>query len=193
MVQRTVSTLGAVTMMLVSSMPHAQEHEWTNGAMVLFDFEDSAVSTWSIVNDGVMGGRSKGYGRISEGIMRFDGTLVTRGGGFTSVRTAHSVDLSTFDGLELRVRGNGRSFEVEINDGQRYGWRDVSRRIPFDTNDEWRVIRVPFSDVRSTVFGEPVTVPDIDLASVEQIGFYILDGIDGRFWLEVDTISAYRD
>lgn len=161
--------------------------------MPLFDFEGGTASNWTIVNDGVMGGRSKGFREIAGGILRFEGTLVTRGGGFTSVRTPHRVDLSGFDGIEMRVRGNGRSFEVEINDGQRYGRRNVSRRIGFETAEQWRVVRAPFSDVRSTVFGEPVDVPPIDLQTVEQFGFYILDGIDGPFWLEVDVVRAYRE
>jgi hypothetical protein len=191
--QPAVHLIASFGLILACSTSHAQGEEGKEGSMLLFDFAGDTGSRWYIVNDGVMGGRSKGYGRISDGIMRFDGKLVTRGGGFTSVRTDKRVDLSGFDGLEMRVRGNGRSFEVEINDGQRYGWRNVSRRIPFDTSEEWRVVRVSFSDVRSTVFGEPVSVPKIDLASVEQLGFYILDGIDGPFWLEVDTVRAYRD
>lgn len=187
---RTARVIASFSLILAGSIALAQRG--TDRAMLLFDFENGAESTWSIVNDGVMGGRSKGYAAISDGVMRFDGTLVTRGGGFTSVRARKRVDLSGFDGLEMRVRGNGRSFQVEVNDGQRYDWRTVSRRIPFETTDEWRIVRVAFSDVRSTVFGEPVDVPPIDLESIRQIGFYILDGIDGPFWLEVDTVRAFR-
>lgn len=191
--QPTFSVIVSLCLALWGSVSHGQDEEGDNRIIPLFDFEGGATSNWTIVNDGVMGGKSKGYREIANGVMRFDGTLVTRGGGFTSVRTAHAVDLSGFDGLEMRVRGNGRSFEVEVNDGQRYGWRNVSRRIPFDTNEQWRIVRAPFSDVRSTVFGEPVEVPPIDLEKVEQIGFYILDGIDGPFWLEVDSVRAYRE
>ena len=140
-----------------------------------------------------MGGRSKGYVRVEAGVLRFDGTLVTRGGGFTSVRTAHEVDLSAFDGLEMRVRGNGRRFEVELNDGTRYGWREVSRRAPFATSEDWRTVRVPFDAFEATVFGEPVSVGPLDPSAVRRVGFYILDGIDGDFWLEVDRVTAYSD
>lgn len=193
MIQPPFRLLAIFGLILACSTSHAQGNEANHGTLLLFDFAGDTGSRWAVVNDGVMGGRSKGYGRISAGILRFDGALVTRGGGFTSVRTDKRVDLSRFDGLEMRVRGNGRTFEVEINDGQRYGWRNVSRRIPFNTSEEWRDVRVPFSDVRSTVFGEQVGVPEIDLESVEQFGFYILDGIDGPFWLEVDIVRAYRD
>lgn len=191
MYPRAFHVLASLCLIMACSTARAQGGEKESHDMHLFDFEDSAKTSWTIVNDGVMGGRSKGYREISNGVMRFDGTLVTRGGGFTSVRAGRQVDLSGFDGLEMRVRGNGRSFEVEINDGQRYGWRNISRRIPFETSEQWRVVRVPFSGLRSTVFGEPVNAPRIDLEAVEGFGFYILDGIDGAFWLEVDSVRAY--
>jgi len=190
-IQRFPGLFACIALIVASSISHAQDDARSDRTLLLFDFKDGDPA-WTVVNDGVMGGRSKGYARISDGVIRFDGTLVTRGGGFTSVRTGRRVDLTGFDGVEMRVRGNGRSFEVEVNDGQRYGWRNVSRRIRFDTSAEWRTVRAPFSEVRSTVFGEPVDVPAIDPASVEQFGFYILDGIDGPFWLEVDTVRAYR-
>lgn len=193
MCQRVFFVAASLCLLMACSISPASGEGQENHRLLLFDFEDSTESNWTVVNDGVMGGRSKGYHEISDGVMRFDGALVTRGGGFTSVWTARRVDLSGFDGLEMRVRGNGRSFEVEANDGRRYGRRNVSRRIPFETTEEWRIVRVPFSGVRSTVFGEPVNVPQIDLASVERFGFYILDGIDGPFWLEVDSVRAYRD
>jgi hypothetical protein len=163
-----------------------------SGTLTLFDFQDLA-STWQVVNDGVMGGRSKGFFEIDDGRMRFFGTLVTRGGGFTSIRTQRGLDLSAYDGLELRVRGNGRTFEVEVNDGRRYGWRSVSRRAPFETAADWQTLRIPFSALRATVFGRGVDVPPVQLDRVERIGFYILDGRDGPFELEVDFVRAYRD
>ncbi|WP_147307705.1 CIA30 family protein [Wenzhouxiangella sediminis] len=159
---------------------------------LLFDFTSGRSDSWSVVNDGVMGGRSKGYFQIERGVLRFSGTLVTRGGGFTSVRTFQSFDLAGFEGLELKVRGNGRSFEVEVNDGQRVGWRGVSRRAPFETQSDWQTVRVPFSALRATIFGRRVDAPPVDLSEIERIGFYILDGRDGPFELEVEFIRAYR-
>lgn len=160
--------------------------------MTLFDFDSADEASWQVVNDGVMGGRSRGYVAIEDGVLRFTGTLVTQGGGFTSVRTDRSVDLAGYDGLELRVRGSGRTFEVAVDDGTRRRGRTVSRRAPFETEAAWSVVRVPFSELGTTIFGQPVSAPPVDLANVKRIGLYILDGIDGPFRLEVDTIRAYR-
>lgn len=170
----------------------AEEPHAPPDPMTLFDFDTPDEADWQVVNDGVMGGRSKGYVTIEEGVLRFTGTLVTQGGGFTSVRAARSADLEGYDGIELRVRGGGRTFEVEVGDGTRWRGRTVSRRAPFETQTAWQWVRVPFSALRTTVFGRPVSAPSIDLSNVERIGLYILDGQDGPFRLEVDAIRAYR-
>lgn len=160
--------------------------------MTLFDFDTGDAASWQVVNDGVMGGRSQGYVEIVDGALRFTGTLVTQGGGFTSVRADRAIDLTGYDGLELRVRGGGRTFEVEVDDDTRSRGRTVSRRAPFETRGEWTVVRIPFSALRTSVFGQPVSAPPVDLSNVKRIGLYILDGKDGPFRLEVDAIRAYR-
>jgi hypothetical protein len=180
-------------MLAFASAPSpADASRFSPDAMTLFDFDSTDASDWQVVNDGVMGGRSQGFVEVEDGTLRFTGELVTRGGGFTSVRTDRRVDLSDYEGLELRVRGGGRTFEVEVDDGTRRGWRSVSRRAPFETSAEWSTVRVPFSALKTTVFGEPVNAPPIDLSSVRSFGLYILDGIDGPFRLEVDSVRAYR-
>lgn len=159
--------------------------------VTLFTFDQPDESGWEVVNDGVMGGRSSGFVAVSDGHLRFNGTLVTQGGGFTSVRTPLAADLRGALGLELRVRGNGRPFEVEVGDGTRSFGRNVSRRAAFATTAEWTVVRVPFTALRSSIFGRAVNASPIDRARIRSVGLYILDGRDGPFWLEVDYISAY--
>ncbi len=161
-------------------------------SVTLFEFDRADEAMWDVVNDGVMGGRSAGFVAIAEGTLRFTGTLVTQGGGFTSVRARRDVDLTGELGLELRVRGNGRRFEVELDDGLRTYGRNVSRRASFPTSAEWTVVRVPFSTLRSTIFGQAVNASPIDLARIRGVGLYMVDGQDGAFRLEVDYIRSYR-
>lgn len=160
-------------------------------SVTLFTFDRADEAEWTVINDGVMGGRSQGFVALEEGTLRFTGTLVTQGGGFTSVRAPRVVDLTGQVGIELRVRGSGRRFEVEVSDGLGSFGRMVSRRASFATSAEWTVVRIPFSALRSTIFGRPVNAPPIDLARIRSIGLYILDGQDGPFRLEVDYIRAY--
>ena len=61
---------------------------------VLVDFGDKQNSSgWSVVNDGVMGGRSVGKARLTdEGVMIFSGTLsLKNNGGFSSIRSGPSM------------------------------------------------------------------------------------------------------
>jgi NADH dehydrogenase [ubiquinone] 1 alpha subcomplex assembly factor 1 len=160
-------------------------------AVTLFAFDRADEAEWFVVNDGVMGGRSAGFVTVEEGTLRFTGTLVTRGGGFTSVRARRVIDLTGEAGLELRVRGDGRQFEVEVDDGLRSNRGNLSRRAPFVAPAEWTLVRVPFSALRNTVFGQAVNAPPIDLARIQGVGLYIADGRDGPFRLEVDFIRAY--
>ena len=161
--------------------------------MTLFDFDD-AGSDWTVQNDGVMGGDSQGSVSVDGGTLVFTGTVVTEGGGFTSALAERDADLSAYSGLALRVRGGGRTFEVEVDDGTRDGrGRQVSRRAPVATTADWRTVRVPWSAFESSVFGEPHDAAPLDPAAIQAFGFYIIDGQDGPFRLEVDWMRPYAD
>jgi len=160
--------------------------------VTLFTFDRADEADWIVVNDGVMGGRSSGFVAVLDGTLRFTGTLVTQGGGFTSVRARREADLSGEDGVELRVRGSGRPFEVELDDGTRGYGRTVSRRAPVATTAEWAVVRVPFTAFRSSIFGRPVNAPPMDPSRIRSVGLYLLDGRDGPFRVEVDYLRTYR-
>ncbi len=161
--------------------------------MTLFNFDGSDAADWFVVNDGVMGGNSQGNLEVEDGTLLFTGELVTQGGGFTSARVEHDADLEAYEGVEIRVRGGGRTFEVEVNDATRNRRREVSRRAAFPTTEDWQTIRVPFSDLESTAFGEPVEVGPLNQSDVGSFGFFIADGQDGLFRLEVDWMRAYSD
>lgn len=161
--------------------------------MTLFDFDAPDPEPWTVENDGVMGGRSQGFVEITGGALVFTGEVVTDGGGFTSVRAARAVDLSDFDGIELRVRGGGRTFDLDIDDGTVDQGREVNRQGPVPTTERWQTVRVPFEGLEVTAHGEPVRVAALDPSAIQTLGLYIIDGRDGPFRLEVDWIRAYRD
>ena len=161
--------------------------------MTLFTFVAASEAEWRVVSVGVMGGRSQGFVSVEDGTLRFAGTLVTRGGGFTSIRARREADLSGYDGFEMRVRGGGRPFELAVDDGTRGYGRTVSRRASFPTGDDWTVVRIPFETLRSTIFGRAVNAPALDQARVRGVGIFMADGQDGPFRLEIDWIRAYSE
>ena len=161
--------------------------------MTLFDFGDADGAVWAVENDGVMGGHSQGFVDVADGTLTFTGRLVTQDGGFTSVRAERGVDLSDADGIELRVRGGGRTFRLDVDDGTRHRGREVNRQGPFPTTDSWETVRVAFSELEATAHGEPVEVAPLDRSAIQSIGVYIADGVDGPFRLEVDWVRTYAD
>ena len=112
--------LGLLLMTFPGPAPSASD---SNGELMLTDFTSASSDLgWYVVNDNVMGGRSEGrfelrQGEQAQGELSFTGRTNTNGGGFSSIRTKTlQLDLSTFDGIRLRVNGDGR----------RYTWRLTS-------------------------------------------------------------------
>ena len=159
--------------------------------MAIFDFNTPNPAEWHIQNDGVMGGKSSGFMDFSDGALKFTGEVVTEGGGFTSVLATKSFDFSEYAGVEVRVRGGGRTFEFAIDDGIRSQGREVWRQVPFTPTKEWTWIKLPFERLAASVHGEPYDAPMLNKDKIEKIGFYIIDGQDGPFRLEVDEIRGY--
>ncbi len=160
--------------------------------LTLFDFETAGDTQWRIVNDGVMGGKSQGFVDVTGGTLRFTGTLVTDGGGFTSTRADRPMDLTGMTAIEMRVRGGGRTFELDVNDGSRRRFRQISRRGAFATSGEWQTVRVAFADLKTSIFGRTVQAEPLAPEDVRSLSLFIADGQDGPFELEVDWIRAVR-
>jgi NADH dehydrogenase [ubiquinone] 1 alpha subcomplex assembly factor 1 len=85
--------LPLLALLLLTAAAPAQRPPSPAMSITLFTFDRDDEPEWQVVNDGVMGGRSAGYVAVAEGRLRFTGTLVTQGGGFTSVRAPMAVDL----------------------------------------------------------------------------------------------------
>ena len=84
---------------------------------VLFDYDEDEPA-WYTVNDDVMGGVSTSMVTTDAETQRlvFSGNLsLENNGGFASIRSQWSdYDLTGYDGIVLRVRGDGRAYQVRI-------------------------------------------------------------------------------
>lgn len=163
--------------------------------MILFDFsQQNDTEDWRIINDGVMGGLSRSEFKATK-----DSTAIFRGvlslenyGGFASVRSGISnYDLGGFDGIELRILGDGRRYQIRVRTDSRYD--GVAYKYEFNTNkDTWVTIRAPFAEFVATFRGSILKdYSPLDTAKIRQIGFLIADGQEGSFRLEIDSIGTY--
>lgn len=167
----------------------------------LFSFAaPEAAAGWRVVNDDVMGGRSEGRVDAAGDRLVFAGTTNTDGGGFSSARCPLDApgleappDLGAFDGLAVRVRGDGRGYELDVRTGERVGRMTVAYRAPLGAPaGAWHVARVPFGAFRASARGRALDRA-LDPAALCAVGFFLYDGADGPFRLEVDWIAAFRD
>ena len=160
----------------------------------IFTFEESpGEPRWVAVNDGVMGGRSTGGPRVAGGRLEFTGELsLANNGGFASVRSVGAgFDLRNATTVVLRVRGDGRRYQLRLATDATYRGVAVSFGAGFDTTaGQWIEVRVPLDSLEATVRGSRLQGPPMDAARVREIGLLIADKREGPFALSVDWIAV---
>ena len=182
-------TLPLPLLILMGSFAMAEDKQ-----EVLFDFsKPDAMKAWQTVNDGVMGGISEGKVRMTKDkTLEFFGNLsLENNGGFASTRTrAGKLDLSQYDALVSKVRGDGRTYYLNIHVPTRQ--IAFSYRAKFTTEkDKWQDIRIPLKDFKATSFGEEVSdAAPLDPKNIQAIGFLLSDKKAGPFKLEVEWIKG---
>ena len=161
-----------------------------------FTAEESEKLDWSVVDDGVMGGLSQGKREIGkDGILRFFGTLsLENNGGFSSLRTGNvKLDLSGAEGVMLRVKGDGRTYQLRFSTDAEYRGREMSFQAGFPTTKgEWTEVKVPFKRFTGTWRGMDLPDKVFDPAKIRRIGLQLADKKAGPFELSVDWIRTYR-
>eukprot|EP00878_Enallax_costatus_P006301 GHUV01006605.1.p1 GENE.GHUV01006605.1~~GHUV01006605.1.p1 ORF type:complete len:707 (+),score=173.74 GHUV01006605.1:310-2430(+) len=152
-----------------------------DGKVILSPTDADSADRWGALDDVVMGG-------VSESSMVFDRTggeggaavLVFRGivrtensGGFVSVRCKNFqpvLDLSAYEGIQLRVKGNGLRYKMIIRSDT--NWDGIGYCRSFDTTDgEWQDIFLPFSEFiptfRARTLRDGTTLNPASVASVQ--------------------------
>jgi monofunctional biosynthetic peptidoglycan transglycosylase len=168
----------------------------TSETKVLVDFKAANENEqWRVINDGVMGGLSQSGIEITHlAIAVFEGTLsLENNGGFASVRRLpDNYKLAGFDGILLRVKGDGRTYQFRVRTNERFD--GISYRADFKTTPgEWMTVKIPFKSLEPTYRGRTVPdAPDLRPEDIRQIGFLIGDKREGSFRLEIDWIQTYR-
>lgn len=179
------------------------------GESILFDFTQPASQLkelWGAVDDVVMGGISQSEIRLSGNSAQFMGTVSTaNSGGFASVRTRNltpTLDLSGYEGIQLRVRGDGNRYKFLLR--TEASWDGVAYSYAFDTTpDTWIDVQIPFAEMLPVFRAK--TLPTADpldrgrICSVQlMLSKFEYDGAlnprfqPGFFQLQVAAIAAYR-
>ena len=162
---------------------------------LIFDFAgDDPSPAWFAVNDGVMGGVSKGAARLTESGMEFSGVLsLENNGGFASVREQVRGSLEGFSGVHLRVRGDGRTYQMRLESDARYWGGAVSFTHAFVTQaGEWIDVFVPFDTLDQSFRGRQLRGHELNLKNIRVLGILLGDETPGPFRMEIAQIGAYK-
>lgn len=156
---------------------------------VIFDFrKQQNAATWYVVNDGVMGGLSKGKMSINvAGNGIFEGFVTTENnGGFSSVRHSFSKkDVSNFKLVKSRIKGDGKpyQFRIKSNEEQAYSYIKV-----FQTSGDWETVVIQFNDFYPSFRGNKLNRPNYDGKFMEEVTFLIGNKKKEAFALEIERI-----
>lgn len=159
----------------------------------LMGFDNAAdTGTWYIVNDTVMGGVSTAQGYVDNSVLMFNGDLsLDNNGGFTSIRRELRTDLTDFTGIQMRVRGDGRSYYLRLSDYS--DRRETSHEQLFATQaGEWTTVSIPFDQLAANFRGFAIDRPPIDPANLLTLSIMLREKDPGYFQLEIDWIQAYK-
>jgi hypothetical protein len=161
----------------------------------VFDFPTSDdVNEWSVVNDTVMGGVSSGQLAWEDEALVFTGDLsLDNNGGFASVRSplvdpTAVAEWATSDGMRVELGGDGRTWTVEVRmDFADGGWTSTVTT----SADEITTVDLPWSSFEPvTRFLDPREANEpLDPARIVSVAFYLVDGIEAPFRLELHSIS----
>lgn len=156
----------------------------------IYDFTSTNDhDNWYIINDGVMGGLSKGSLSIDEdGNGVFTGRVrLENNGGFTSLRYGRidSQD-KKIKAFQFRIKGDGKSYQFRAaKSGERFSYVNT-----FQTSGEWEIITIDVNEMEPSFRGRKLDYPKYDGLDPREITFLIGNKRDESFELKIDYIKA---
>jgi len=186
----------------------ATKYLQTPNTKLIFDFtkpSEELKNIWGALDDVVMGGVSASNMQFVDNTALFAGNVSTaNSGGFASVRTQNfdpPFNLSGYEGVELRVRGDGQRYKFFLRTDSK--WDGLGYSYSFDTvANTWIDIPIPFADLTPVFRAKTVNdAPPIDASTVSSLQLMLskfeYDGAlnpkftPGGFSLQLESIKAY--
>lgn len=158
--------------------------------MIIFDFsKEISGKGWYVVNDGVMGGLSKGLFSIKDNLAVFEGDVSTdNNGGFTMIQNRFkSVSTEKYSSFVIKLKGDGKSYQFRVKSDSN---QQFSYVYQFSTSGEWEEITIPFSSLEPRFRGRVLDLSNFDGTKIEEIAFLIGNKRDESFKLSISSLCA---
>jgi len=173
----------------MSNMSMAQSN---NSPSAVIDFKQvQELDNWVIINDTVMGGRSRTQLDIEGEYLSFSGMLsLENNGGFASIRRVYDNKSWLPDApLQIKVKGDGREYQFRLRTNRQSD--GVAYVANFTTQAEQEsVFEFIQSDFVPQFRGRIVSgAPALNFADIEQVGLMLADKNPGQFTLLVEHLS----
>jgi monofunctional biosynthetic peptidoglycan transglycosylase len=182
---------GVLLLMLFAILVATGAETGEKEIMTIIDFS-RGDATWPYINDGVMGGVSTGGMSAGDGYATFRGTVsFENNGGFSSVRSpAVVLDLSMFEGLVLRVRGDGKRYGFRLKTDTSFDGVSYQFQIEPPAG-EWTEVSAPFTDFVPVYRGRVVrNHPPLDPSRIATFGL-IISRQEGPFRIDIESVKAF--
>ncbi|MGB5608712.1 CIA30 family protein, partial [Eudoraea sp.] len=151
--------------------------------------KESNIQNWSVVNDGVMGGLSKGNFSVNDkGDGFFTGHVsLENNGGFSSVRyNFESKSVSSYKKITIRLKGDGKRYQIRVKTRV----SDYYSYIAYiNTNGEWQTLEILFSNMIPSFRGNKLDLPNYPGEYMEQFAILIGNKKNEDFKLYLDKIE----
>lgn len=159
-------------------------------SITLYDFNEvSRPSGWLIVNDGVMGGLSKGnIGLDDEGNGLFWGRVsLANNGGFSLARLSLSpISVKGKNKIVLDIKGDKKKYQFRLKSkrGQMHSYVKT-----FETTGDWERVEIPFDELLPRFRGRLLDLPAYPAEQIEEIGLLIGNKVEEDFQLAIRSIT----
>lgn len=162
----------------------------------IYDFTtQEQLDQWKTINDTVMGGVSRStVTPLESGGICFSGTVsLDNSGGFCSAssRSRSVHNLTGFDGIAVRLKGDGRRYKLTLKNEKEF--TGFSYQYVFDTRpDKHSDLYAPFDNFIASFRGRSLEIAaPVDRSHITSIGFLISEKQEGPFRLEIYSISGF--
>lgn len=148
--------------------------------------------SWQVVNDGVMGGLSRGNTQLTDNTILFKGTVsLDNNGGFSSLRSPYSnKELSKYTQVKVRYRSTGISLAMTLSVSRRWYVPNYKTSLS-GTKGEWKTMTLLLKDFRKHYIGKPMKelLSEEDQSEIIRFGFITDEKKYGDFEFEIDYIE----
>jgi len=161
----------------------------TTQPYTLIDFANpNEVEQWQVINDGVMGGRSRGYFLALDGEAVFEGTVsLENSGGFTSVRKSFDpITVEEYSKIVLYIEGDGSRYQFRIKPDARQQYAYIAY---FQTQVGSQVITLPFESFIPSFRGRKLDKPAYAGDKIGEVGILIGNKKAQSFRLKIRKIA----